>query len=271
MFNTKFLFLIFLLIQKTLEYYNLRYGHIVINYYNTTDCINKSYDQIVYPTIDDKGDLQNTLKIINKYENASDNYEYSFDFFSSQIYYSKITEEEDDDDEEDKKAYICNGLCIKRYSGSDIILDPSQNYSTYNELNELYKYYSCIYNNIIKTAEIKIDRFSDNKCKNLIENSNTFKGDQFCWKINDYQSLRPLYYEDSDKKIYYHSYPFGDCTTDEIDYVSINEHYLICNGKCQNNDTNNSSSYKCHFNPNFVKFINIKKILLLLYLILFLK
>ena len=272
MFNITFLFSIFILIQKTIEYYNLRYGHIIINYYNTTDCINNSVDQIIYPTIDDDGNIQNTLNILNKDGNISKNYEYSFDFFSSQIYYTRISEEEtDDEDNIDKRAYVCNGLCIKRYNGSDIIVEPDLTNASYEELNETYQYYSCIYNNIIKTADIKIDRFNDNKCKNQIDNSNTFKGNEFCWKIDENQYLRPLYFEDSDKKIYYHSYPFIDCTTDEIDYISINENYLICNNKCQINRTNHELSYKCDFNPNFVKFINLKKTLLLLYLLLFLK
>ena len=79
MFIIQLLFQIFILIQKTHAFYNLKYGNIILDYYNTKDCVNNSIDQIIIPTIDDKGKVIKTLKVLNS-EGEIVEYEYSFDF-----------------------------------------------------------------------------------------------------------------------------------------------------------------------------------------------
>jgi hypothetical protein len=149
-----------------------------MNYYNEESCTN-NFTQIVY---------------------------YSFNYFASQIYYNN-GEDEDEDEEKDSQdggAFVCNGACYKRAPNSDILVNPNAELtkSDYNKLNNEYKAYSCIYNNIIQSATIDIVRYSDKKCKNQLGNEYHFKGTDFCWKINDIYSFRPLYYEDDEDKIY---------------------------------------------------------------------
>ena len=261
MFIITFLFSLFLLFQKTIEFYNLKYGHIILDYYNTEDCVNKSIDKIVYSTID-----EDNLTILNS-ENEIKQYEYSFDFFSSQIYYTNETGEESDEEKEYiyKRAFVCNGLCNKRQDNSDILLSSGNFMGDYQELNDMYKYYSCVYNNIIESATINITRFSELKCKTPISDYR-FNGNQFCWKIDDKYSFRPLYFEDGNKKIYYHSYFSEDCTSEQLDFFQINENYIKCDNKCHKDSTDSSKSYKCSFKSG--EYINFKKILLFLYLFL---
>jgi hypothetical protein len=43
------LLLILTIISKSKEYYNLKYGNIIVDYYNKEDCVNKSIERVLYP------------------------------------------------------------------------------------------------------------------------------------------------------------------------------------------------------------------------------
>ena len=267
MFIIQLLFPIFILIKKTLAFYNLKYGNIILDYYNTKDCVNNSIDQIIIPTIDDKGKVIKTLKVLNS-EGEIVEYEYSFDFFSSQIYYTNETGDETEEEQEYiyKSAFICNGLCIKRQAGSDILVERDTNTpSFYPEQSDEKIYYSCIYNNIIKSAKITLKTYTSNNCKGGMSYYH-FNGTQYCWPLNDSYSFRPLYFEDDNKRIYYHPYNSDHCTTEKMDFFQINENFFKCDGKCHKNIKDDTTSYKCVFKSG--EYINLKKLFLFLYLFL---
>lgn len=265
----KILLSFIILFPITKNFYMLKYGHIIMNYYEYSECTGNKFDQVVISVPEN----EEFLTILNN-ENNIVNYSYFFDYFSSQISYTNSTGEDDDDEEgEDEniytRAFMCNGNCYTRLDGSDILINPGEEISEnkYEELNSKYKGYSCIYNNIIKTATIEIERYSDKKCKNKITDY-LFKGEEYCWKIENNYSLRPLYYEDGNKQIYYHAYNSNDCTNKFFEYFTINQNYIKCDKKCNADKTEQGKYYKCKFNANNDNYINLKKIILLLYLIL---
>ena len=193
-----FLFSLFILINKTKEYYNLKYGNILLDYYKEEYCINSPVKRIKYPINETE-----YITVLNS-EGYSKNYDFSFDFFSSSIYYTNETGEEKEDEKNTtyKRSLNCNGLCYKRQENSDILMDPDDLLvGYYPDLDEKYRYFSCIYNNIITSAIILIDIYKDDKCKNKLNEIDTyeFKGNETCWEFNETYSLRPLYFEDGDK------------------------------------------------------------------------
>ena len=179
--------------------------------------------------------------MVLKEDNSIEAYTFSFYYFSSSISYSNSKGNDDEDDEYTyKRSITCNGICYQRSEHSDIILQPDtdtksdDNNNIYNTLNSVYKSYNCIYNNIIKTATIDINFYEDGKCGNkILESKNN--GSDICWIIMDDFSYRPLYYEESSKKLYYHSYHTDNYTSKYIDYFVINEQYMHCNSKCNLN------------------------------------
>ena len=246
--------LLLILFPLVNNFYMLRYGHLLMNYYNEESCTN-NFTQIVYSVID-----EDKLKILNA-SGETKNYSYSFNYFASQIYYNNVEEEDEEEDSQDGGAFVCNGACYKRASNSDILIEPNtENDYSYSELNDKYKAFSCIYNNIIIKSTIDIIRYSDKKCKNKLGNDYHFTGTDFCWKIDENYSFRPLYYEDDEDKIYYHAYNSFNCTSAFFDYFVLNENYLICNSKCQKDRTDSEKSYKCTFKAN-TEFLNKSKIL----------
>jgi hypothetical protein len=236
-----------------------------MNYYNEESCTN-NFTQIVYSVIE-----EDKLIILNASEETKD-YSYSFNYFASQIYYNNDEEEDEEEDSQDGGAFVCNGACYKRAPNSDILVNPNAELtkSDYNKLNNEYKAYSCIYNNIIQSATIDIVRYSDKKCKNQLGNEYHFKGDDFCCALNSSYSLRPLYYEDNEKKIYYHAYNSTDCKSQYFDYFALNENYLKCNSKCHEDRTDSEKAYKCTFKANRAQFLNQRNILFLLIIALIL-
>lgn len=264
-----FLFLLFILNKKTLEYYNLKYGNILLDYYEEEYCTNSPSKRIKLPI-----DETEYITVLNS-EGFPMNYEFSFDFFSSSILYTNKSEDEEEDDNTYKRTLNCNGLCYKRQANSDILMNPDEELvGYYKNLDQKYNFYSCIYNNIIQTASISIKIYNDSKCKIQLNNSEfhslEFSGNDTCWKFNDTYSLRPLYFEDGGKKIFYHPYKSSDCTTTKFEYVIINDKFIECNKKCHEGIINKGMHYKCIFDPNSENFISQTKILLLLYLFLLL-
>ena len=269
MSSIKFIALICSIIQA-LEFYNLKYGHLIVNYYSNEYCTNDYSEQIVYDIPDN-----DEIKVLNKDGNL-ESYGYSFNFFSSSIFYTNGTEDEEEDENDYivKKSFLCNGICNKRKSNSDILVDPgTEIIEDYQDLNDRCKSYSCIYNNIIKTATIKLIFYNDKKCKKK-EDSFDFNGTTFCWNITGsnenkgINSFKPLYYEDGNDRIYYHPYSSNNCSSQYLDYFVIDKNYLICDSDCHSSQIlDNISSYKCIFNSNKGKYI-IQNILLYLFLIL---
>ena len=258
-----FLFYILNVINFSLEYYDMKFGHIFMNYYQTSDC-SGNFNQITYSIEDD-----DKLYFLNNASNII-GYPYSFDFFSTTVYYSRTEDEEEDDEEKDdtRRGLLCNGLCYSRKEGTDILQPPetelAPDYETEDKRN---KYYSCVFNNIIKNATIKLQKFSDKNCKNKIEaDSATFRGYQSCWNFTNY-SFRPLYFEDDGKRIYYHLYSdYNDCTSDHYEYFQFNEFYFKCDDGCYQDKIDPNKYYKCEFNSSGN--INVFK-LIFLYLIFF--
>jgi len=252
--------LLIILFPFSKNFYMLRYGHLLMNYYENILCIG-NFTQINYSVPDNE-----ELKILNANGNES-SFGYSFNYFASQIYYNKEDEEEEEESQ-DGGSFVCNGACYKRAPNSDILVEPDSNYDEkyYESLSDKYKAYSCIYNNIIKSATIDIVRYSDKKCKNQLDDEYHFTGKDFCWKINE-GSFRPLYYEDDEDKIYYHSYKSTDCKSEYFDYFVLNENYLICNSKCQKERTDSEKSYRCTFKSNNTQYLNQNNILFLLLII----
>ena len=89
-----FLFYILNVINFSLEYYDMKFGHIFMNYYQTSDC-SGNFNQITYSIEDD-----DKLYFLNNASNII-GYPYSFDFFSTTVYYSRTEDEEEDDEEKD--------------------------------------------------------------------------------------------------------------------------------------------------------------------------
>jgi len=188
-------------IKISLQYYDMKFGHIYMNYYNTTDCVGPPIQNVTYSV-----ENETVLYVLNNASNIVA-YPFSFDFFSTTIYYS-FTEGKDDDDEDDsRRAFLCNGLCYARRENTDILVGSYVELApSYEEEGKKLRYYSCVFNNIIQNATIKLDKYSDKHCKTKLENdSNVFDGNQSCWTFDNY-SYRPLYFEDDGKRIYYHLY-----------------------------------------------------------------
>ena len=245
----KYIFIIIIIFNKTLQYYKLKYGRLILNYYNNEMCVNRINETIEYPISDDEE--ENELLVLNE-DNLLVRYPFSFDFFASEISYSNSTGEDDEEENVYKRSLLCNGICNKRQASSDIILDPEiKLVGDYKILSNVYKYYSCIYNNIIKSAIIDITFYEDKNCEKKIINTTRFNGSDSCWNINvSNYSFKPLYYEDDSKKVYYHSYYTDDCSSKYIDYFIINDNHLEHDSKCNINKTNKTTSYKCTFKAN---------------------
>jgi len=153
--------LLIILFPFSKNFYMLRYGHLLMNYYENMSCIG-NFIQINYSVPDNE-----ELKILNV--NGTDIFGYSFNYFASQIYYNKRDENEEEESQ-DGGSFVCNGACYKRAPNSDILVEPDSNHdeNDYEFLSDKYRAYSCIYNNIIKSATIDIVRYSDKKCKNQL-------------------------------------------------------------------------------------------------------
>ena len=246
----------------------MRYGQLLMNYFNKSDCSGKPSEKVNYSVRNNE-----TIKILNS-DNTAENYSYTYDFFSNEIYYTNGSVDDIGNVEEDSDIYIngfiCNGQCYKRGVGSDILVkidfEPNEYYD-YDTMNEKCKYYSCIYNNIIESATIEVTRYSDKKCKTVVNNY-TFLGSETCWKVESNYTFKPLYYEDTNDKVYYHAYNSDDCTSSSFDYFKMDENYLKCDSKCQQNETDKETSYKCKFSANFgQKRLNFCKFFIFLILI----
>ncbi len=257
----KLFFSLLILIKKSIEYYNLKYGNIILDYYDESDCLGNYSSRVRYPIEDNE-----ELKVLNS-EGFVNSYSYDFDFFSSSIIYTDGNGEEDEEEDVYKRSFICNGLCYKRQNNSDILVDPDTILAPdYNEESQDKLYYSCIYNNIIKTATINITMYNnDKKCK-IEEKRLNFTGNESCWNVNESFSYRPLYFEDENKKLYYHSYNTEDCTSKYIEYFVINKDYFKCNNEC-NLLNDNITYYKCNFQPNSKNIIKLNIYLLFLFII----
>ena len=239
-----FLFFICLLniLNFSLQYYDMKYGYIIMNYYTTKDCVGQIIQQVKYSI-----EKQKLLYFLNSASNIV-SYSYSFDFFSTTVYYSK-TEDDLEEDDDTRRGLLCNGLCYARQKDSDILVPQEVEFAPeYETESEKLKYYSCVYNNIIKNATIKLNRYSDKKCKTKIENdSSIFYGNQSCWSFTNY-SYRPLYFEDGGKRLYYHLYnSHNDCTTDHFEYFDFNGYYFECDDSCYKDKNNPSIYYRCEF------------------------
>ena len=258
-----FLFFIYMLseINFSWQYYDMKYGYFIMQYYNTRDCIGSALQEIKY-SIED----QELLYFLNSASNIV-SYSFSFDFFSTAIYYSK-TEDELEEDDDTRRALLCNGLCYARQKDSDILVPYEVEFAPdYETESEKFKYYSCVYNNIIKNATIKLKKYSDKKCKTqIVDDSSVFFGNQSCWPFANY-SYRPLYFEDDGKRLYYHLYnSHNDCTTDHYEYFDFNGYYFECDDKCYSDKNYQGVYYTCEFNT--ANNLNIIK-MLYLYLMFF--
>ena len=261
-----FLILIYILnlINYSFQYYDMKFGHIFMNYYpeNSPDCTGL-YRQVAYSIEDDK-----KLYFLNNESNIV-GYPYSFDFFSTTVYYSRTEDEEEDGEEDDtRRGILCNGLCYKRIEGTNILQPPKIELAPdFETEDKKSKYYSCVYNNIIKNATIKLQMFSDGKCKNkLTADSGTFRGNESCWSVNSY-SYRPLYFEDDGKRLYYHLYrSHNNCTSDYYEYFDYNGFYFECDDGCYQDKNDPSKYYICEFNSSEIIKISNQ---IFLYLILF--
>ena len=117
----KYIFIIIIIFNKTLQYYKLKYGRLILNYYNNEMCVNRINETIEYPISDDEE--ENELLVLNE-DNLLVRYPFSFDFFASEISYSNSTGEDDEEENVYKRSLLCNGIYNKRQASSDIILDP---------------------------------------------------------------------------------------------------------------------------------------------------
>ena len=118
---------------------------------------------------------------------------------------------------------------------------------------------------IINSNSIDRKTYTSNNCKGGMSYYH-FNGTQYCWPLNDSYSFRPLYFEDDNKRIYYHPYNSDHCTTEKMDFFQINENFFKCDGKCHKNIKDDTTSYKCVFKSG--EYINLKKLFLFLYLFL---
>ena len=50
----KYIFIIIIIFNKTLQYYKLKYGRLILNYYNNEMCVNRINETIEYPISDDE-------------------------------------------------------------------------------------------------------------------------------------------------------------------------------------------------------------------------
>ena len=255
------IYLFFNFFNFSFQYYDMKFGHLFMNYYNNKDCIGSPNKTVSYSIEDNK-----VLYLLNS-QSIVVSRNYSFDFFSTTIYYSSTEDEEDSEDDDTRRGLLCNGLCYKRQEGTDILVDSSTELSPdYEEESEKSQYFSCVYNNIIKNATIKLEKFSDKNCKTKLE-SGEFHGTQMCWNINSY-SYRPLYFEDDGKRIYYHLYNSKDCTSDHYEYFDFNGYYFECDDSCYQDKNNQNHYYKCQFNNSRNKYI-LNRIHLIIFIIIF--
>lgn len=249
----KLLLYILALIEKTIQFYDMKFGRLNISYYKEDSfCSMNPKGEAIYevdPEVEDRN-----LITLNE-DNNKIEYSYDFNFFSGEIFYYTENEEEE---EEIQGSLLCNGNCYRRRSDSYIILDPNKNNQNYETLNGEYQYYTCLYNNIIKNATITIKRFKDKKCKEGVGEF-IFKGNEYCWNFNGF-SIKPLYFEDENKHIYYHDYDKENCTNNYNRYYSFNKYYYNCDSKCHENRFDNKTSYRCYFKDN--NYIILKKFLL---------
>lgn len=285
-FLTKFLInkslislLIFNLLAITTEYYDLQYGRIIIKLFSDNTCSNQ-VDEFLHPADSTKISINKTyyhpeLKVNSSSQEIQD-FLIRFDFFSSSFRYfyleNNYNEEEEGDDGEDpdidedfydEDGYIlvpsglvqCNGRC---YSNS------------WKEIsNDTNKYYSCIYNNIIKSATISITKYKDKKCKNKVEEEKVYLGNETCWDNEKNYSLMPLYYEDNVKRLYYHEFKHPNCIGE--DFI-INQNFLNCNNRCDKSKDYKDYYYKCKFRANESNLIKINfylEIIFMVFIILF--
>ena len=239
------------ILKFSLQYYDMKFGHIYMNYYDTEDCIGNYTKQIVYSVED-----EDVLYLLNSASTIVD-HKYSFDFFSTTLYYSNSEGDDEEVQEDDtRRAILCNGLCYLRQEGADILVGSEIELAPdYGEESKKSKYYSCVFNNIIKNATITLEKFSDKHCKSKLEfDSGVFYGNQSCWEFGNY-SYRPLYYEDDKKAIYYHLYNSNFCTSDHFEYFDYNGYFFECDKKCHKDKNNDTIFYKCQFNSAENKYI----------------
>ena len=74
LFN-KFILIIIIIINKTIQYYKLQYGRLVLNYYDNENCLNNINETIEYPINDDE--FENELMVL-KEDNSIEAYTFSF-------------------------------------------------------------------------------------------------------------------------------------------------------------------------------------------------
>ena len=261
----------FNLFNLSLQYYDMKFGFIYMNYYNNSDCAGRPTHNISYDVEDEDTDKLYFLKK----DSVIVSYPFSFDFFSTTIYYSNNeNEEEDDEDEEEeensRKGILCNGLCFALKKDDEILIEKEVVFApSYIERLQASKYYSCVYNNIIKNATIKIERYSDKSCKTRIQGEHsTFRGNQSCWDVTSNYSYRPLYYEDDKDRIYYHAYNQSNCESEMFAPFIFNKHYFQCNSKCHQQLDNNNYYYTCQFTEGkYLNALNVIYLYLFIYII----
>ena len=258
----KLLFYILAIISKTKQFYDLKYGSLNISYYNDSEC-KKEKKEINY-RVNPKEDK--IITVLNEEDEVID-YPYDFDFFSGEIYY--FDPEEDNQDEENiKGSLLCNGNCyFRRPNNSEFVIVNSnnENEDNFNNLKENYRYYSCLYKNIIESATFSITRYNDKNC-NEQKDDNIFKGNEYCWDFDDRLSIRPLYFEDDNKHIFYHDYNQRGCHNTYVKYYSFNKYYFVCDERCHENYYDNKTSYRCIFKDT--NFIGLKQLLLFIFVLL---
>ena len=223
------------------------YGFYTIKYYdeNDSDCLNKSISETII-------NVDNITERCIESENYSI-YLANWKPFSNSLGYklidncdddtlNELEEEEFEEDDEDG-SFLCNGFCAK------------------DKFTK--KKYVCLYNNIIKTANITLTLFDDKKCKKEII-TKVFNNE--CVNFESY-SILPLNWKDEKKYLYYKFYTnHTDCYGENI---NITESYLLCNKKCHKTNIKHLNQliyYKCEFSKE--NFLFLKKILLFLLLII---
>ena len=135
MFFIKLLFTIFTIISKTNEFYDLKYGNLLLKYYEEEGCLKEPVDEIKYP-IDKYKDY---ILIILNTDNFPMEYSFDFNFFSSEIIYTNETGDETEEEEEYiyKRSFVCNGLCYKRKENSNFLINENNEITPdYDELNK---------------------------------------------------------------------------------------------------------------------------------------
>jgi len=237
------IYLFFNIIIFSFQYYDMKFGHLFMNYYTAKDCIGEPNKTVSY-SIED----EDVLYLLNS-ESIIVARPFSFDFFSTTIYYSSTEDEEESEDDDTRRGILCNGLCYKRQEEADILVDSSTSLAPdFDEESENSQYYSCVYNNIIKNATIKFEKFSDKNCKTKIE-SGDFHATDWCWNLGSY-SYRPLYFEDDGKRLYYHLYNSKNCISSHYEYFDYNGFYFECDEGCYQDKNNQKQYYKCQFNSS---------------------